>query len=1082
MSRQATPIKDLTFYDNYVPSLKAGEYEISVSQTLTVDTAKTEQSGGNTGIPPHPDPIDPVAQTFLVNGPRFVIPQADIQRVFPPRHGAGRYHEYLPMIVLNKRALLWERQLTFPDSLHIQDPYKYPWMALLVFTDDELPGPRRAHVPPGGQQNPTRSTSLPLNEIVADQTPGPPADVQGPSIRLEDDEDPAKIHANVIDVPAETFVNLVPSLADLCFLSHVREVSTDDKEPQNLKHEGWYSVVIANRFAAAPPKNSTGALTNVVHLVSLEGFESLLGMDAPVKPTKDFVRMISLASWTYTCLQDLSENFKQLMLDLIGANSTQGTGLLVRRPLADPGAPPAVGTIGITGEVLDGRVSTLALANDGGACAAIPAGTLLDIVAPAGASREQVTTSQVVIKGATSISIVEHSFTNMPKESWVGPAEAFNPTTPAQRLRAIEAVATTASTLQGAVTSIPLAGPAGAYQAIPEGTVLEIVDASGLIRQVITTSKAAERYASALEIDGADFKATMPAGSAIGPVAANETLDRLTDGYVPLSYVTRSGESTFAWYRGPLAPVVTPNFLSGPSAIVPETATAAMIYDQETGLFDQSYAVAFQTGRSLALASKPFATNLLQWRRDAHGRVGLLAEYMRSPHTKQRLQADGILDKNGDLTGSRVSDLAALLDADLISDAFKDFLATQFAEGLAKRIGREGRFTPLARAQIDAYPATPSPVVPADLKALMQHEDVRLLLECLSGLTPIGATTAALSGTQISIGLAGDGASIGLGLGTVIAVISPDGQDRAVVTIADASEAGAKALTIESFNFTTELPLASRVLLGEACIMPDQIVQWLARAALLYGVPFNNLIPDERMLPQGSIRFFYLDRNWIASLLDGALSIGIQSSRDALLQKQMRDPLHGNANAVLHQVRERLRAVPATGTPPLLGAIGGFVLRSQVVSGWPGLEIRAWSAADTDVPMQPLRLDRVAPSVMVGIFPDIPIKLEFNEPREGIVFGQEDEGIAVRLLPGMQGATPDNLGQKSEPEVWLKDIPKRTQPTNNPAVIVGGPDGLAQKLASKFPDNKPTLTPASFAVEMVKVPEQMLFVPEQGTD
>lgn len=60
MDKQATPAKDLTFYDNYIPSLKAAEYKISVSQTLTINQAKTKQDGGNTGIPEHPNPIDPV--------------------------------------------------------------------------------------------------------------------------------------------------------------------------------------------------------------------------------------------------------------------------------------------------------------------------------------------------------------------------------------------------------------------------------------------------------------------------------------------------------------------------------------------------------------------------------------------------------------------------------------------------------------------------------------------------------------------------------------------------------------------------------------------------------------------------------------------------------------------------------------------------------------------------------------------------------------------------------------------------------------------------------------------------------------
>ena len=56
--------------------------------------------------------------------------------------------------------------------------------------------------------------------------------------------------------------------------------------------------------------------------------------------------------------------------------------------------------------------------------------------------------------------------------------------------------------------------------------------------------------------------------------------------------------------RGPLAPTATRRFLetaqAPPSPAAPRTVSEAMIFDPVTGLFDLSYAVAFQTGRSLA--------------------------------------------------------------------------------------------------------------------------------------------------------------------------------------------------------------------------------------------------------------------------------------------------------------------------------------------------------------------------------------------------------------------------------------------------------------------------------------------------
>ncbi|HYX27684.1 MAG TPA: hypothetical protein VE863_03895 [Pyrinomonadaceae bacterium] len=849
-NRSTTPDVNVTFYDNFVPSLKAAQYTVKVSQAVTVDTTQTAQDGGNADIPAHPQPD--ITQTFMVRGPRFVIDPADVHRAYPPPNGVGKYDEHLPMIVLNKRALPWERQM----DLNVGDAQTYPWMALLLFSDDELLTPKTADAnatapASGSQQNPTRAASFALNDVViaASQsnftTSGPPAGILGPTLGLEDDEDPQKIYCNVIEISADTFAQLIPAGNDLRFLAHVRQVSTENKEPLNMTHDGWFSVVLGNRFCVPPTDStSTAGQRNIAHLVSLEGFESYLGTNAPLQPNGfQKVRLISLYSWVFNCLPDAKENFRELMLNLISGQSEQGTDLLLRLPL---------------------------------------------------------------------------------------------------------------------------------------------------------TSTTAES------------------------TAETTALTRLQNGYIPLSYATQTGEQTFAWYRGPLAPVVTSSFLQTSSLDAPdnpeapENVSEAMIFDPASGLFDQSYAVGFQTGRSLGLASLPFATNLLQWRRDAHGLIDLLMEYMRSPHLSGILQKEGIIDAQGNLTGVGVTDLAELLDANLVSNAFKDFLATEFSDNIAKLIGQTGGFTQTDQNRSSSNPSTNQPVVPADLSNLMQDPAVVTLIQQLSGLED------AVHGA-------------------------------------------------EQFD---------------AGIMPHQIIEWLAKKALLYDVPFNNLVPNARMLPVESVRFFYLDENWIDSLIDGALSVGVQSSRDRLFHQLMRDALHRAVDEVLQEVRDRMRGVNST-SAPAMGTMAGFVLRSAVVSGWLGLEVRAWSEADDTNPMKPLRLDRISPTVMIGIYPDVPVKLEFNEPTEGLVFGFEDEGMAVRYLPGIAGATLSNTGQiiNSEDPTYLTPSEinqlKRAQPANQPPLNIAA---LATALQNKFVAPQPVLTPASFAVQVVRVPEQMLFVPENGAN
>jgi hypothetical protein len=832
---------DITFYDNYIPSLKADQYTITLAQTLAVNTVQTNADQGNTDIQDPPG----ATQTFIVRGPRFVLDPADVHRVYPPAGAVGAYDDYIPMLVAREPSLPWERGL----SVSGPNAAACPWLALLLFSPDDLLSPEPSP-PAGSQQNPSRTASFPLDQVVISTfngkaTTGPPPGTLGPKIVLDDDEDPAGIQCNVIEMPVAVFAQIVPGTSELPFLSHVRVISTEATAPfkatLDTTDDGTFSVLMANRFCV-PPGAGAAQVTNSVHLVSLEGFEHYLAAGAPAPPDGyQKVRMISLYSWTFNCTGDTAGTFRSLMLNLISDRSENNTNLLLRLP-----------------------------------------------------------------------------------------------------------------------------PPYAAYE----------------------------------------------------PISPEETIafNRLQNGYVALSYGMITGEQTFAWYRGPLSPVPTARFLEttdpaqADNVEVPLNVSDAMIYDKATGIFDQSYAVAFQTGRSLALASLPFATELLQWRRQANALVDLLMEYIQSPQLAANLQNEGILDGSGNLTAEGVTDLTGLLDANIVSNAFKAWLTTDFADSIAAQVGRAGGFTTDDAQQQPLDPPTTAPTVPADLAALMQNPTVVNLLNQLSGVQIGSGDTAA-------------------------------------------------------FQIST---------------VPRQVVQWLAQTALLDGVPFNNLVPDARMLPEESIRFFYLDQNWTDALIDGALSAGLQSSRESLLHKLTRDALHRTVDAVLTQVREQF-ANESSGAPP---AMAGFVVRSAVVSGWPGLEVRAWSAADAVNPMKPLRLDRLSPDVMLGIYPDIPAKVAFNEPSEGIVFGREDEGIAPRYLPGVTGETGANIGgvmNPANPGTWLTPAMiaanVRGGPAAQPTLNIGA---LVTALQGLFPAPQPQLTPGSFAVQMVRVPEQMLFTPLTG--
>lgn len=94
---------------------------------------------------------------------------------------------------------------------------------------------------------------------------------------------------------------------------------------------------------------------------------------------------------------------------------------------------------------------------------------------------------------------------------------------------------------------------------------------------------------------------------------------------MPLPFRAHSGEHTFAWYRGPLSPV-RPRPLPTPPELLgrPRSASQLLIYLEEFGIFDVSYAAAFSLGRALAVADTDFGSG-----------------YTRGVRSQRRLKASG---------------------------------------------------------------------------------------------------------------------------------------------------------------------------------------------------------------------------------------------------------------------------------------------------------------------------------------------------------------------------------------------------------------------------------------------------------
>jgi hypothetical protein len=297
---------DIRLYDNYVPTLEVGDYLINVTQRINPNTN------------PPIDECYAASQVFSVQGPRYALPSDDIFSIFPPNNAQGIFDQYLPNVVLTKRDLPWERNV-FGDA----DPAQQtPWLALLLFVEGEQIGGQDALLNPlvaNWQPNRTRTANIPASSFY----PGTGDGILWPELErewYESQEFLERTSCAVIDLSPQAFAALLPAKADLRYLAHVRRVDPSAKDSDVLKvsGHGWYSILVGQRLPDAPPARSgqPGKL-NIVHLVSLEGWQDYVTGQKQVPASASRVRMISFASWTFTCLPESGGNFSELMNGLL---------------------------------------------------------------------------------------------------------------------------------------------------------------------------------------------------------------------------------------------------------------------------------------------------------------------------------------------------------------------------------------------------------------------------------------------------------------------------------------------------------------------------------------------------------------------------------------------------------------------------------------------------------------------------------------------------------------------------------------------------------------------------------------------
>lgn len=266
-------------------------------------------------------------------------------------------------------------------------------------------------------------------------------------------------------------------------------------------------------------------------------------------------------------------------------------------------------------------------------------------------------------------------------------------------------------------------------------------------------------------------------------------------------------------------------------------------------------------------------------------------------------------------------------------------------------------------------------------------------------------------------------------------------------------------------------------------VTPGEIRRFLARLRLLHGVPFSYIVPDADLLPIETIRFFYLDRAWTDALVQGVLSVATITTVDRVQLEAVYPHIRNEvdeAERAIRRPKEEARLQDKGGT------ITGFLMRSRLVSGWPNLHVRAYSrdvieddALTTEAESHPdrmkvLRMERLAPAVLLVLFDGVPAVVHIEEPRQGIQFGVR---IAENDPPNQRRVKvrDNNTGDPVPPKDDFTSGNSVVVPFRKNAPGVINVTELRKRLAAKAPNSGGSLEPNEYGLQMLRFPYRQVF-------
>lgn len=510
-------------------------------------------------------------------------------------------------------------------------------------------------------------------------------------------------------------------------------------------------------------------------------------------------------------------------------------------------------------------------------------------------------------------------------------------------------------------------------------------------------------------------------------------------GYVPLEHCLRTAETTFSWYHGPL--ITSPMLLDDVSkeSILKQNGRYSYIYYEEQSVFDVSYVTAWELGRLLAISDANFVDNLIQ---------------LRVEHRKQTQNLAMMYILQSKLSGSiNQPNVTALIDK---AEAGKKELSRLFAGKI------EGLFSYelylMADFPVSGIPAKNKIYLKKEndnqLSYIIGHEEGNKATSFLD-INVEGELTEEVLKIQKEniLKLISQRGHISVKFNELLEKISASQQPRKQLkTTSRLSQPDEDPLQ-KSYRRKVELIKEQR---DKEVLREDNLknlAEWLRARRLLKNIPFQYLVVDQKLLPNNSIRFFYIDPIWIQKMEEGFFSIGLHQKEDTVNDK---------IKLAIQKILDQKNKVTF-----------GFLLRSSLVSGWPGLIIETTNGVTT------LRQERLSDNVLICLFDKVPGEIFIKEPEEHICFGVEGEHIdyAKIQLRCVTNGNSQKIGEKNGIELDVANYFRQNSP--NLRVLSIEDEDVANQSSSallipafKEKLKREQISAGEFSLQLIKTPQE----------